>query len=79
MSGHTVHTVDTALDGPAATWDDPTQVASRCVGAQTEDVEALPSRSAGDEDAHPDPLEDIPREVVENVGAYDTDSAGGCG
>lgn len=32
-----------------------------------------------DEAADPDPLEDVPEEVRAAVGAYDTDTAGGCG
>lgn len=43
------------------------------------DAESLQPRPGADAaDADPS-LEGIPLEVVENVGAYDTDTAGGCG
>ncbi len=51
----------------------------RHVSGHATDAETLPTPRVGT-DAHADPsLEGIPREVIENVGAYDTDSAGGCG
>jgi len=72
LSGQAVNTTPGA---PADTRDDSTQVAGGIADAQAADTESLRSRSG---DADPS-LEGIPREVIENVGAYDTDSAGGCG
>jgi hypothetical protein len=71
--------IDALLGAPVATGDDPARAEGRRAGAQAVDAESLRSPS-GDDDLHADPsLEGIPREVIENVGAYDTDSAGGCG
>ncbi len=72
MSGQSVNTTPGA---PADTRDDPARVAGGIADAQAADAEGLRSRSGN---ADPS-LEGIPREVIENVGAYDTDSAGGCG
>jgi hypothetical protein len=66
-----------AVNTPLGTQDDHARVAGGSAGAQAADAESQQSRSG---DANDDPsLEGIPREVIDNVGAYDTDSAGGCG
>jgi len=71
--------VDTLPGAPVATRDEPARVEGGSAVAQAADAESLRSPSAAD-DLHADPsLEGVPREVIENVGAYETDTAGGCG
>lgn len=76
MSGQTANT---SPGVPAGAGDDTAMAGRGIADARPVDAESLPSRPGAD-DAHADPsLEGIPREVIDNVGVYDTDSAGGCG
>jgi hypothetical protein len=67
--------VSTPPVAPVDTRDDPARVAGETPDDKDADAESPRSRSG---DADPS-LEGIPREVIENVGAYDSDIAGGCG
>jgi hypothetical protein len=73
--------VNTLLGAPADMQDDTAGVTGGSADTRaTDSAGSLRSRPSGDDDAGADPtLEGIPREVIENIGAYDTDSAGGCG
>ncbi len=67
----------TAPGATAATPENPARATTISLDARAADSSS-PQSSPGD--IHADPaLEGIPREVVENVGVYDTDTAGGCG
>ena len=70
----------TATPGaPAVTPNDPAHGMRGSDAVATTEADT-PATRQGDSDPHDDPsLEGIPREVIENVGAYDTDAAGGCG
>lgn len=70
--------VNVPAGAPPSTPDEPARVAGGISVTRATDAESLPPRPGDDMQADPS-LEGIPLDVIENVGAYDTDSAGGCG